>query len=261
MMMTTRWRHRKKQRQQEKQQPTLTPSSSSPERTLSAVLEQTLALLNSSGIGEHANEEWRRLISSSHFELLVARTTATKTTNNKPSARFSAAAAVCRHWDICLLALVIVVCAAYLVSFTIVYASGDRRVEAEFNRALLDSFDWSMRHAKRIFLLLFRVQEEDDECLVSMPDSLASVLRRPVDDCSMCASLHAIERIERIDKRLFVDKYAYSGRPVVIAGAIDHWPALHTLSFEFLKELYTNLSSSARHSAPPKQPTTTSKYT
>ena len=40
---------------------------------------------------------------------------------------------------------------------------------------------------------------------------------------------------------IFLNKYAYSGRPLLIKNAARNWKAMETFNFEFFKDLYAGL--------------------
>ncbi|XP_058796032.1 uncharacterized protein LOC131666944 [Phymastichus coffea] len=76
-----------------------------------------------------------------------------------------------------------------------------------------------------------------DRCLLDVP-SFARQVFRPAEDCSICQDVQQVEKIARIDAELFEERYAYSGRPVVITDAAADWTAMEQFSFAFLKQLY-----------------------
>ena len=77
-----------------------------------------------------------------------------------------------------------------------------------------------------------------ESCAFLLPEFFNPVLKK-VDDCSMCLNVYKIERVEQITREDFLNKYAYTGVPLVIVGAVKNWSAMNTFNFEFLKELYT----------------------
>ncbi|CAF0830180.1 unnamed protein product [Brachionus calyciflorus] len=79
-----------------------------------------------------------------------------------------------------------------------------------------------------------------EECALMLPDFTNSITR-PIDDCSMCANLTEIKRIQRITKEEFLASYAYTGVPVIITDAINDWSGLNKFNFNFFKDLYLNL--------------------
>lgn len=86
------------------------------------------------------------------------------------------------------------------------------------------------------------------ECIIENFEFIADMFR-PYVDCSLC-NITGIERVSNISQRDFLEKYAYSGRPVVITDGAKEWAALEVFSFEFFRDLYDpaspNLASTDR---------------
>ncbi|XP_011493821.1 PREDICTED: uncharacterized protein LOC105359040 [Ceratosolen solmsi marchali] len=76
-----------------------------------------------------------------------------------------------------------------------------------------------------------------DRCLIDQPPLVRQIFR-PAEDCSVCRDVKHVEKISNVDPKLFEERYAYSGRPVVIRDATNGWSAMQVFSFAFLKELY-----------------------
>ncbi|XP_008207611.1 uncharacterized protein LOC100119666 [Nasonia vitripennis] len=76
-----------------------------------------------------------------------------------------------------------------------------------------------------------------EKCLIEQP-SFARQLFRPAEDCSICKDVQQVEKISNVDPRDFEERYAYSGRPVVVTDAAANWTAMESFSFAFLRELY-----------------------
>ncbi|KAJ8687199.1 hypothetical protein QAD02_022993 [Eretmocerus hayati] len=74
-------------------------------------------------------------------------------------------------------------------------------------------------------------------CLMQQPGATKNLFR-PAEDCSICQEVQKIEKISNIDSTLFEERYAYSGRPVVVTDATKNWTAMQAFSFAFFKELY-----------------------
>ena len=103
-----------------------------------------------------------------------------------------------------------------------------------------------------IFLFYFAVKNHDeivykiasaysikDECLVSSPST--SDLFLPIIDCSFCRKLSGeVERIEKVDNKVFEEKYAYSGLPVIVTDAASSWKAMTAFNIDFFTALYSN---------------------
>lgn len=65
-------------------------------------------------------------------------------------------------------------------------------------------------------------------------------MTRPVTDCDICRDVRGFVVLENPSKEEFA-RYAYTGQPVVVRGATDHWSALKTFSFDFFREIYTRI--------------------
>ncbi|XP_033219937.1 bifunctional arginine demethylase and lysyl-hydroxylase JMJD6-like [Belonocnema kinseyi] len=76
-----------------------------------------------------------------------------------------------------------------------------------------------------------------DRCLVEQP-SLAQKFFRPAVDCSMCIDVQQVERLSNLDPITFEERFAYTGRPVVIVDGAANWTAMEKFSFSFFKDLY-----------------------
>ncbi|CAK9799342.1 hypothetical protein ANTQUA_LOCUS1995 [Anthophora quadrimaculata] len=75
------------------------------------------------------------------------------------------------------------------------------------------------------------------KCLADVP-SFTQKIFRPAEDCSMCRNVQQVDRISNVDPAAFEERYAYSGRPVVITDATINWTATKVFSFPFFKSLY-----------------------
>ena len=78
---------------------------------------------------------------------------------------------------------------------------------------------------------------EKDTCLVPAPEPYLDLFRPPVD-CSMCEDVETVDVVTNLTKEEFVEKYAYTGRPVLIRNSSKDWSALSHFSFEFFKNIY-----------------------
>ncbi|XP_057290459.1 uncharacterized protein LOC130613150 [Hydractinia symbiolongicarpus] len=76
-----------------------------------------------------------------------------------------------------------------------------------------------------------------DACVYPFSESLLDVFRPPVD-CSFCRGITKFDRVSQLSQQDFVEKYAYSGRPVIITDATKNWTATEKFSFEFIKSVY-----------------------
>ncbi|XP_046832779.1 uncharacterized protein LOC124430367 isoform X1 [Vespa crabro] len=76
-----------------------------------------------------------------------------------------------------------------------------------------------------------------DKCLVEFP-ILTQKIFRPPEDCSICWDVQNVEKISNVDPVHFEERYAYSGRPVIIMDAMTNWTATKIFSYSFFKSLY-----------------------
>ncbi|XP_075219532.1 uncharacterized protein LOC142323588 [Lycorma delicatula] len=77
----------------------------------------------------------------------------------------------------------------------------------------------------------------EDKCTIRMPDTLTRALRPP-EDCSFCRSVDSVDERSKLSPAEFEEKYAYSGRPVLVKDGMENWTAHHVFSFDFFKKLY-----------------------
>eukprot|EP00058_Branchiostoma_floridae_P004667 XP_002590155.1 hypothetical protein BRAFLDRAFT_90890 [Branchiostoma floridae] len=75
------------------------------------------------------------------------------------------------------------------------------------------------------------------QCAVDFPFLLGE-MTRPIADCSMCKGIQSAPVLEDISKEEFLQKYAYSGIPLLVKGATKSWTAMETFNYEYLKDLY-----------------------
>ena len=76
-----------------------------------------------------------------------------------------------------------------------------------------------------------------EPCLVVATESYLDLFRPPVD-CSVCESVDTVDVVVNLTKEKFYEKYAYTGRPVLIRNGSKDWTALSHFSFEFFKNIY-----------------------
>ena len=78
-----------------------------------------------------------------------------------------------------------------------------------------------------------------EECLVAV-DSLLITLFRPPVNCRICCGLTQVDHVSRLSHEQFEERYAYSGRPVIVTDAMSNWSALQTFNFEFFRGIYSH---------------------
>ena len=76
-----------------------------------------------------------------------------------------------------------------------------------------------------------------DQCIIPFSETVLDFFRPPVD-CDFCKGIIEFDRVEQLDPKDFVAKYAYSGRPVIVTDAMLNWTAHKHFSFDFFKKLY-----------------------
>ncbi|XP_077980612.1 bifunctional arginine demethylase and lysyl-hydroxylase JMJD6-A-like [Glandiceps talaboti] len=98
-----------------------------------------------------------------------------------------------------------------------------------------------------VFMMLYRADFQLDlffedvkatPCLVDT-NFVVMEMTRPLVKCDMCMALDTAPVVENLSREEFMEKYAYSGVPVLVTGATVNWTAMDTFSFGFFKELYT----------------------
>lgn len=77
----------------------------------------------------------------------------------------------------------------------------------------------------------------NDSCIIALPDAFARTFR-PIQTCDFCRSVKAIDEIENVLPAEFEERYAYSGRPVIIRDATVNWTARDIFSFDYFRDLY-----------------------
>ncbi|XP_053999008.1 uncharacterized protein LOC128887299 isoform X1 [Hylaeus anthracinus] len=91
---------------------------------------------------------------------------------------------------------------------------------------ILGQFLWNYASAARY-----------NKCLAELPLFTQKIFR-PAEDCSICRDVQQVDRISNVVPGNFEERYAYSGRPVVITDAMTNWTAPKVFSFSFFKSLY-----------------------
>ena len=98
------------------------------------------------------------------------------------------------------------------------------------------------------FVVMYEIQNLDDlnnfifhesPCAISN-NGFVMEIARPLMDCKLCRDLRQVPVEKNISKELFMEKYAYTGVPVLVKNATNTWTAMSNFSFHFFKDLYTN---------------------
>ena len=65
-------------------------------------------------------------------------------------------------------------------------------------------------------------------------------LARPAVSCEVCKDLDSVPTVDgdKLDRKLFMEKYAYSGIPLLVKGGARNWTALDTFNFDYLRDLF-----------------------
>ena len=85
--------------------------------------------------------------------------------------------------------------------------------------------------------ILTNIDLATDQCVIPYSEMVLDFIRPPVD-CEFCKGINQFDRVEQLDPKEFVTKYAYSGRPVIVTDAMVNWTAYEHFSFDFFKKLY-----------------------
>ncbi|XP_047738516.1 uncharacterized protein LOC108669977 [Hyalella azteca] len=84
-------------------------------------------------------------------------------------------------------------------------------------------------------------------CTIELPDRFQDIFR-PVVDCAMCRNVTHVDKVARLSPQLFEQRYAYTGRPVLVLDGQRDWTAPRTFSFDFFKNIYAPDSPVLSHS-------------
>lgn len=78
------------------------------------------------------------------------------------------------------------------------------------------------------------------DCFLKMPDKLSHTFRTP-ENCDFCRTVTQIDRVSDLSSEQFEQKYAYTGRPVIVTDATGNWTASDVFSFNYLKSVQQNV--------------------
>jgi len=81
-----------------------------------------------------------------------------------------------------------------------------------------------------------------DRCIMETPEDKGygvDFCRAP-EDCSVCKDVSKIDEVHVNDLSVeeFEEKFAHTGRPLVVRNASLDWPAMEVLNYEWLKNIY-----------------------
>ena len=66
---------------------------------------------------------------------------------------------------------------------------------------------------------------------------------RPITDCKMCEGITEVPKLSGLTVETFVDKFAFSSKPLVVKDATTNWTAMHEFSYEYFRKLYSEAKS------------------
>lgn len=78
---------------------------------------------------------------------------------------------------------------------------------------------------------------KETPCLVDN-NAIVMEISRPLVDCGACSNLRQVPVETNLTTKDFIEKYAYSGVPVLVKGATTTWSAMSVFSYQYFKELY-----------------------
>ncbi|XP_065206176.1 uncharacterized protein LOC135835708 isoform X2 [Planococcus citri] len=74
------------------------------------------------------------------------------------------------------------------------------------------------------------------KCILGPKNTIFHYIRKPLD-CSVCTNKTTIDTVTKITQTEFEEKYAYTGRPLVVRDAARYWKAMEAFDYEFFKHL------------------------
>ncbi|XP_064609038.1 uncharacterized protein LOC135473132 [Liolophura sinensis] len=78
---------------------------------------------------------------------------------------------------------------------------------------------------------------KETPCLVDN-NAIVMEISRPLVECGACSNLRQVPVETNLTTKDFIEKYAYSGVPVLVKGATTTWSAMSVFSYQYFKELY-----------------------
>uniref|UniRef100_A0A1A9WNR4 Uncharacterized protein n=1 Tax=Glossina brevipalpis TaxID=37001 RepID=A0A1A9WNR4_9MUSC len=74
-------------------------------------------------------------------------------------------------------------------------------------------------------------------CSLLMPQIMRYAFRPP-ENCEFCKQVKHMERVRGISVEEFTEKYAYTGRPVIVEDATQNWTALEKFNYWYFHDVY-----------------------
>ena len=78
---------------------------------------------------------------------------------------------------------------------------------------------------------------QDYPCYYFVPEPLQEILG-PLADCEFCRGIDSAPRLSNLSRVEFIQKYGFSGQPIIVTDATSSWKASSVFSYEFFKQLY-----------------------
>ena len=91
----------------------------------------------------------------------------------------------------------------------------------------------------------FYIVYQSEPCLLAQP--VLSEFAVPLLDCAKCRNITRALEIYNIPVIQFMNEHAFSLQPVLMKGAASDWPAIHTFSYQFFKDLYMQKPEAIDH--------------
>ena len=119
------------------------------------------------------------------------------------------------NYDIVFLCILNLVFLCYLAFFVTTYVAPDSNFAISFYEFNVNLFKATTKY----WLGWNGLGDEIDSevCAIPVPSFIGPVLR-PIDNCNMCIGLNEIKRVANISQAEFLEKYAYTGVPVIVSG-------------------------------------------
>ena len=78
---------------------------------------------------------------------------------------------------------------------------------------------------------------QDYPCYYFVPEPLHEILG-PLADCDFCKGVNHAPRLSNLSRVEFIQKYGFSGQPIIVTDATSTWKASSVFSYDFFKQLY-----------------------
>ncbi|XP_076452809.1 uncharacterized protein LOC143288316 isoform X2 [Babylonia areolata] len=83
----------------------------------------------------------------------------------------------------------------------------------------------------------------ESPCIIDS-NVITDEIYRPVVDCDMCRDVYGVPEERNLSAERFYQRYAFTGRPVLVKGATANWTAMNHFSFRFFRDLYQKTTGS-----------------